>query len=131
MHIMLVDLIRAISTDPDPDWQLYCACVRGIQILASGDVAKQAVLQTDIITLVILSLKRDPSMVEVVWRSFTFMASLSYVAIPDREKFFTKKFFELISSQMKKMKHGKIFGYGCFFFISMSEHDLGVRYVSI
>ena len=129
MHIMLVDLIRGVSTDPEPDWPLYCACVRGIQILASGDVAKQTILKTDLVSAVLHCLKRNPSMVEVIWRSFTFMASLSYVALPDREQFFTKQFFELISMNMKKMKHGKIFGYGCFFFLSMSEHDLGVRYV--
>ncbi|KAI6657193.1 hypothetical protein LOD99_15979 [Oopsacas minuta] len=128
MHLKLSDMIKTISTDTDPDWSLYCTALRGVQILASGDYAKQAMLKTDLKKDVVSILRRDPSVTEVVWRSFTFLAGLSYVAVPDREQFFTKQLFELISSQMRKMKHGKIFGCGCSFFISMSEHDLGVRY---
>ena len=127
MHIMMVDMIDNVANSSDPNWSLYCSALRGIQILASGDKAKQNILKTDLMRSVVSVLKRDPKVDEVIWRSFTFIAGLSYIAIPDRERFFTRELFEIVSSKMKKKKHGKIFGYGCFFFISMSEHDLGVR----
>ena len=127
MHIMMVDMMDGILNSSDPDWSLYCSALRCIQILASGDRAKQNILKTDLMKSVVNVLKREPKVSEVIWRSLTFIAGLSYIAIPDRERFFTKQLFELVASHMKKKKHGKIFGYGCFFFISMSEHDLGVR----
>ena len=127
-HIVLINIFREIADDPKPDWQLYCACVRGIQIIASGDEPKMAILDTDIVPVIMAVLNRNPSLVEVIWRSFTCMASLSYVAKNHRERFFSKQLFEIVSNQMKQLKNGKVFGYGCFFFISMSENDIGARY---
>ena len=127
-HIVLHDIFREIADDPKPDWQLYCVCVRCIKIMASGNVPKLAILDTGIVSHIVRILNGNPSLVEVIWRSLNLLTSLSYVAKDHRERFFSKQLFEIVSNQMKQLKNGKVFGYGCFFFISMSENDIGARY---
>ena len=125
-----MDWVQKISVQLSPDWQLYRACIRCLHVLSSRDEITDIILKSDSVDCITAFLSKNTTAVDAIASSCIFFASLGYSSIPEKEKLFTKQLFELVSTQMKKMEHARVFAFGCSFFSSMSIHDMGVRLVS-